>query len=188
MESIEILYRALQSDSRQGLVITQSPSSLPRSIGGPTLGPLRPGGATQGGGRHGLLRLAGASLPGAPTRDSCPRRRQGAEDLDIRRRDAETAILVSQHCVADRAAAHFFSEIARNLASGSRLFSADISLPDETDARERLLDAWKQQAVSAGLPEEAPESMKGRFGQDLVACPWLPNSPASVRGRSRSGR
>ncbi len=100
---------------------------------------------------------------------------QGVERLRIEACDGATSILVSQHAIDDQAAVRFFSEIARNLASGAPLFSADISLPDEADRRDALLGTWKQQAVSSGLPQEAPASMVSRFGQDLV-----PRSPTQI--------
>ena len=100
---------------------------------------------------------------------------QGVERLRIEACDAATSILVSQHAIDDQAALRFFSEIARNLASGAPLFSADISLPDEIERKDVLLRTWKQQAVSAGLPQQGPDSMTSRFGQDL-----MPRSPTHI--------
>lgn len=100
---------------------------------------------------------------------------QPVEGLQVEPCDAATAILVSQHVVDDAGASQFFSAIAANLVDSAPLFSADLSLPDEVEARDALLRTWRQQAVTAGLPEEAPASLVSRFGQDL-----LPRPPARI--------
>ena len=93
---------------------------------------------------------------------------RGVEGLRIERCHAATAILVSQHIVADTGASRFFSEIAANLNHGAVLFSADITLPEESSSADEMLWTWQQQAVTAGLPSDAPASLIARFGTDLV--------------------
>ena len=100
---------------------------------------------------------------------------RSVEGLRVAPCDAATAILVSQHIVDDPGASRFFSEIAANLVDGAPLFSADISLPDEAVKREAVLQVWRHQAVTAGLPVEAPENLISRFGRDLRA-----RSPAHI--------
>ena len=100
---------------------------------------------------------------------------RGVEDLRIEPCHAATAILVSQHIVSDSGASRFFSEIAANLIDGAVLFSADITLSEETNSRDAMLRTWQQQAVTAGLPADAPASLITRFGKDLV-----PRTPTGV--------
>lgn len=100
---------------------------------------------------------------------------RGVEGLRLEPCDAATAILVSQHIVDDTAARRFFSEIAANLVSGAVLFSADMTLPVEAGDREAVLRIWRQQAVTSGLPAEAPASLTARIGTDLLA-----RAPAGV--------
>ena len=94
---------------------------------------------------------------------------RSVEGLRLRPCDGATAILVSQHIVDDQGASRFFSEIAANLVDGAVLFSADITLPDETSSMDAMLRTWRQQAVTSGLPADAPASLIARFGKDLVA-------------------
>lgn len=100
---------------------------------------------------------------------------RGVEGLRIEPCHAATAILVSQHIVDDSGARRFFSEIAANLIHGSILFSADITVPDETSSADAMLRTWRRQAVTAGLPEDAPAALIARFSKDLV-----PRTPAGV--------
>lgn len=100
---------------------------------------------------------------------------RGVEGLRLEACHAATAILVSQHIVDDLGASRFFSEIAANLIDGAVLFSADITLPEEASSTEAMLRTWRQQAVTSGLPADAPASLIARFGNDL-----LPRTPAGV--------
>lgn len=97
------------------------------------------------------------------------------EDVDIEACDAATAILVSQHVVDDRQAHGFFAAIAAKLVDGAPLFSADICIPQGQGVGEALLQTWQTQAVTAGLPAQAPASLIGRFGRDLK-----PRTPADI--------
>jgi tRNA (cmo5U34)-methyltransferase len=82
-----------------------------------------------------------------------------------------TAVLVSQHLPDDGAAGEFFADIAANLAAGGVLYSADISAPAAGSERAVLLDLWRRQAVSAGIPGDALDGMLGRFGRDIAVRP-----------------
>lgn len=94
---------------------------------------------------------------------------RGLEGLRLDPCDAATAILVSQHVVDTIGAIRFFTEIAANLVDGAPLFSADIALPEKSSSAEMILRTWRQQAIAAGLPENAPANLIDRFGKDLLA-------------------
>lgn len=100
---------------------------------------------------------------------------RSVEGLRIEPCHAATAILVSQHIIDDAGASRFFSEIAMNLIDGAVLFSADITLPDETSRTDAMLRTWRRQAVTAGLPEDAPATLIARFGKELA-----PRTPVGV--------
>jgi tRNA (cmo5U34)-methyltransferase len=91
------------------------------------------------------------------------------QGIDIAACDAATSILVAQHVVDDQEARGFFAAIAANLVDRAPLFSADISIPQDKGIGDALLQTWQTQAVSAGLPAQAPASLISRFGRDLKA-------------------
>ena len=84
---------------------------------------------------------------------------------------AATAILVSQHLADDALATAFFRDIAANLISRGPLFSADLSAPSSEPERESLLQIWRRQASTAGIPERGLIDLQARFGRDIAVRP-----------------
>ena len=80
--------------------------------------------------------------------------------------DAVTAILVSQHLFADKAAA-FFKQSVALLRPAGRLYSADIHIA-RGQSRDLMLDLWQRQALFAGIPSDIVSQMRPRFGHDIA--------------------
>lgn len=118
---------------------------------------------------QGMLTVCRQRLSSAGIAHRVNMHQSNIEGLKLDLCDAATAILVSQHIVDDLGACRFFSGIAANLLDGAPLFSADIALPEKASSADMMLRIWKQQALAAGLPADAPASLIERFGRDLLA-------------------
>jgi tRNA (cmo5U34)-methyltransferase len=122
--------------------------------------------------------------PAGPMLDVCRRRLNAAgllarvrlhqRPLDGFRTEschAATAILVSQHLVDDALATVFFRDIAVNLTSGGSLFSVNLSAPAHNPKRESLLQIWRKQASTAGIPDRDLVNLRAKFDQDIAIRP-----------------
>lgn len=109
-------------------------------------------------------RLAAAGLTDRVTLQCCTL----AEFKSTTLFNAVTAILVSQHLVADTAAEKFFHQLAALLTPGGYLYSADLHVAKGQD-RELMIETWQQQAAFSGIAREQSSTLLARFGQDLVA-------------------
>lgn len=92
---------------------------------------------------------------------------QLAEFNPSKKFDAATAILVSQHLSADRAAAAFFEQIAALLKPNGRLYSADLHIA-RGQSRDLTLDLWQRHALFAGVPADIVSQMQFRLGHDIA--------------------
>lgn len=84
--------------------------------------------------------------------------------------DAATSFLVSHFLQVEQRKA-FFKEIARRLAPGGILLSADIASDLSSTKHERLLEVWTRMLRYSGMPDKKVEQLRSAFGRDLSVLP-----------------
>jgi tRNA (cmo5U34)-methyltransferase len=85
--------------------------------------------------------------------------------------DAATSLLVS-HFILDRdSRVTFFREIAKRVAPGGLLVSADIASPEPIDGPESLLDLWIRALQFSGMTEEMTVGYRKKLAVGVSILP-----------------